>query len=83
MIVTSYCSYVIPKQWNLSRIHQVKLAWIVKALKCLESGYNVVECIMEIRIYKNLMEGYLPRERNGCHSKQVQFSKPNEKTVSS
>ncbi|KAJ0971629.1 hypothetical protein J5N97_019588 [Dioscorea zingiberensis] len=52
--------YIIQKEKDPSKAHQVKLETIVKALKWLELDMDMdeVECIVAILIYKNLMKGY-------------------------
>lgn len=64
--------YIIQKQKDASRAHQVKMDIIVKALKWLEIDMDVeeVECIMAILIHKNLMKGYFSHK-----SKVVVLSK--------
>ncbi|KAI3915190.1 hypothetical protein MKX01_035449 [Papaver californicum] len=78
--------YIIQKQQDPSRAHQVKLDVIVKALKCLDIEMDVdeVECIMAILIYKNLMKGYFAhKSKVVVLSKQDPFPKLNGKPVSS
>ncbi|KAI3936719.1 hypothetical protein MKX01_034148 [Papaver californicum] len=78
--------YIIQKQRDPSRAHQVKLDVIVKALKCLDIEMDVdeVECIMAILIYKNLMKGYFAhKSKVVVLSKQDPFPKLNGKPVSS
>ncbi|XP_027331152.1 enhanced ethylene response protein 5 isoform X2 [Abrus precatorius] len=78
--------YIIQKQKDPSKAHQVKLEVIVKALKWLEIDMDVdeVECIMAILIYKNLMKGYFAhKSKVVVLSKQDPFPKLNGKPVSS
>ncbi|XP_026399358.1 enhanced ethylene response protein 5-like [Papaver somniferum] len=77
--------YIIQKQRDPSRAHQVKLDVVVKALKCLEIEMDVdeVECIMAILIYKNLMKGYFAhKSKVVVLSKQDPFPRLNGKPVS-
>lgn len=64
--------YIIQKQKDASKAHQVKMDIIVKALKWLEIDVDIeeVECIMAILIHKNLMKGYFSHK-----SKVVVLSK--------
>lgn len=78
--------YIIQKQKDPSKAHQVKLDLIVRALKWLEMDMDVdeVECIMSILIYKNLMKGYFAhKSKVVVLSKQDPFPKLNGKPVSS
>ncbi|XXG57070.1 hypothetical protein AAC387_Pa03g4317 [Persea americana] len=78
--------YIIQKQRDPSKAHQVKLEVIVKALKWLEMDMDVdeVECIMAILIYKNLMKGYFAhKSKVVVLSKQDPFPKLNGKPVNS
>ncbi|KAI3934292.1 hypothetical protein MKW98_009273 [Papaver atlanticum] len=77
--------YIIQKQRDPSRAHQVKLDVVVKALKCLDIEMDVdeVECIMAILIYKNLMKGYFAhKSKVVVLSKQDPFPRLNGKPVS-
>ncbi|RZC81619.1 hypothetical protein C5167_044202 [Papaver somniferum] len=77
--------YIIQKERDPSRAHQVKLDVVVKALKCLEIEMDVdeVECIMAILIYKNLMKGYFAhKSKIVVLSKQDPFPRLNGKPVS-
>uniref|UniRef100_A0A0D6QYU4 PCI domain-containing protein n=1 Tax=Araucaria cunninghamii TaxID=56994 RepID=A0A0D6QYU4_ARACU len=64
--------YIMQKQKDPTKAHQVKMDIIVKALKWLEIDMDVeeVECIMAILIHKNLMKGYFSHK-----SKVVVLSK--------
>ncbi|XP_058069304.1 enhanced ethylene response protein 5 [Magnolia sinica] len=76
--------YIIQKQRDPSKAHQVKLEVIVKALKWLEMDMDVdeVECIVAILIYKNLMKGYFAhKSKVVVLSKQDPFPKLNGKPV--
>ncbi|XP_054805525.1 enhanced ethylene response protein 5 [Prosopis cineraria] len=78
--------YIIQKQKDPNKAHQVKLEVIVKALKWLEMDMDVdeVECIMAILIYKNLMKGYFAhKSKVVVLSKQDPFPKLNGKPVNS
>ncbi|XP_077212517.1 enhanced ethylene response protein 5-like [Tasmannia lanceolata] len=78
--------YIIQKQRDPSKAHQVKLEVIVKALKWLEMDKDVdeVECIMAILIYKNLMKGYFAhKSKVVVLSKQDPFPKLNGNPVNS
>ncbi|KAL1825388.1 enhanced ethylene response protein 5 [Daucus carota subsp. sativus] len=78
--------YIIQKQKDPAKAHQVKLEVIVKALKWLEMDMDVdeVECIMAILIYKNLMKGYFAhKSKVVVLSKQDPFPKLNGKPVNS
>ncbi|CAI0406114.1 unnamed protein product [Linum tenue] len=79
-------SYIIQKQKDPSKAHQVKLEVIVKALKWLEIEMDLdeVECIVAILIYKNLMKGYFAhKSKVVVLSKQDPFPKLNGKPVAS
>ncbi|VFQ83015.1 unnamed protein product [Cuscuta campestris] len=70
--------YIIQKQKDLNKAHQIKLDLIVKALKWLGMDMDVdeVECIMSILIYKNLMKGYFAhKSKVVVLSKQEPFPK--------
>ncbi|CAN0901356.1 Enhanced ethylene response protein 5 [Linum grandiflorum] len=76
--------YIIQKQKDQSKGHQLKLEVIVKALKWLEIALDIdeVECIMAILIYKNLMKGYLAHKfKVVVLSKQDPFPKLDGKPV--
>ncbi|KAF7837989.1 enhanced ethylene response protein 5 [Senna tora] len=78
--------YIIQKQRDPSRAHQVKLEVIVKALKWLEMDMDLdeVECIMAILIYKNLVKGYFAhKSKVVVLSKQDPFPKLNGRPVNS
>lgn len=78
--------YIIQKQKDASKAHQIKLELIVKALKWLEVEMDAdeVECIMSILIYKNLMKGYYAHKNKVVVlSKQDPFPKLKGKPVSS
>ncbi|XP_008793785.2 enhanced ethylene response protein 5 [Phoenix dactylifera] len=78
--------YIIQKQKDPSKAHQVKLEVIVKALKWLEMDMDVdeVECIMAILIYKNLIKGYFAhKSKVVVLSKQDPFPRLNGKPVNS
>uniref|UniRef100_A0A2N9EP71 PCI domain-containing protein n=1 Tax=Fagus sylvatica TaxID=28930 RepID=A0A2N9EP71_FAGSY len=78
--------YIIQKQKDPTKAHQVKLEVIVKALKWLEMDMDVdeVECIMSILIYKNLVKGYFAhKSKVVVLSKQDPFPKLNGKPVNS
>lgn len=78
--------YIIQKQKDPNKAHQIKLDVIVKALKWLEMDMDVdeVECIMSILIYKNLMKGYFAhKSKVVVLSKQEPFPKLNGKPISS
>lgn len=78
--------YIIQKQKDPSKAHQVKLDVIVKALRWLEMDMDVdeVECIMAILIYKNLVKGYFAHKNKVVVlSKQDPFPKLNGKPVNS
>ncbi|EPS60439.1 hypothetical protein M569_14361 [Genlisea aurea] len=76
--------YLIQKQKDPTKAHQIKLEVIVKALKWLEIHMDVdeVECIMSILIYKNLMKGYFAhKSKVVVLSKQDPFPKLHGKPV--
>ncbi|KAK1418607.1 hypothetical protein QVD17_27752 [Tagetes erecta] len=76
--------YIIQKQRDPSRAHQIKLEMIVKALKWLEMEMDLdeVECIMSILIYKNLVKGYFAhKSKVAVLSKQDPFPKLNGKPI--
>ncbi|XP_051150274.1 enhanced ethylene response protein 5 isoform X2 [Andrographis paniculata] len=78
--------YIMQKQKDPSKAHQIKLDVIVKALKWLEMDADVdeVECIMAILIHKNLVKGYFAhKSKVVVLSKQEPFPKLNGKPVSS
>ncbi|KAF5481861.1 hypothetical protein F2P56_002477 [Juglans regia] len=78
--------YIIQKQKDPNKAHQVKLEVIVKALKWLQMDMDVdeVECIMAILIYKNLVKGYFAhKSKVVVLSKQDPFPKLNGKPVDS
>ncbi|KAK4415663.1 Enhanced ethylene response protein 5 [Sesamum alatum] len=78
--------YIMQKQKDPSKAHQIKLDVIVKALKWLEIDMDVdeVECIMSILIYRNLMKGYFAhKSKVVVLSKQDPFPKLNGKPVNS
>ncbi|KAF8400984.1 hypothetical protein HHK36_014287 [Tetracentron sinense] len=78
--------YIIQKQRDPSKAHQVKLEVIVKALKWLEMDMDVdeVECIVAILIYKNLVKGYFAhKSKVVVLSKQDPFPELNGKPVDS
>ncbi|KAH7572147.1 hypothetical protein JRO89_XS04G0211300 [Xanthoceras sorbifolium] len=78
--------YIIQKQKDPSKAHQMKLEVIVKALKWLEMDMDVdeVECIVAILIYKNLVKGYFAhKSKVVVLSKQDPFPKLNGKPVNS
>ncbi|XAR53431.1 hypothetical protein NMG60_11021978 [Bertholletia excelsa] len=78
--------YIIQKQKDPSKAHQVKLEVILKALKWLEIDMDVdeAECIISILIYKNLVKGYLAhKSKVVVLSKQEPFPKLNGKPVNS
>ncbi|MFS7965392.1 putative winged helix-like DNA-binding domain superfamily [Helianthus anomalus] len=79
-----YGSYIIQKQKDPSKAHQIKLEMIVKALKWLqmEMDLDEVECIMSILIYKNLVKGYFAhKSKVAVLSKQDPFPKLNGKPI--
>ncbi|KAL2475622.1 proteasome family protein [Abeliophyllum distichum] len=77
--------YIIQKQKDPNKAHQIKLEVIVKALKWFEMDMDVdeVECIVSILIYKNLMKGILLTSKVVVLSKQDPFPKLNGKPVTS
>ncbi|KAJ4951511.1 hypothetical protein NE237_028343 [Protea cynaroides] len=78
--------YIIQKQRDPSKAHQIKLDVIVKVLKWLEMDMDVdeVECIMAILIHKNLVKGYFAhKSKVAVLSKQDPFPKLNGKPVNS
>ncbi|KAD5316829.1 hypothetical protein E3N88_16775 [Mikania micrantha] len=78
--------YIIQKQKDPSKAHQIKLEMIVKALKWLEMEMDLdeVECIMSILIYKNLVKGYFAhKSKVAVLSKQDPFPKLNGKPINS
>ncbi|CAN6441743.1 unnamed protein product [Victoria cruziana] len=78
--------YIIQKQKNPSKAHQVKLEIIVKAFTWLKMDMDVdeVECIMAILIHKNLMKGYFAhKSKVVVLSKQDPFPKLNGRPVNS
>ncbi|GFP98545.1 pci domain-containing protein 2 [Phtheirospermum japonicum] len=78
--------YIMQKQKDPNKAHQIKLDVIVKALKWLEMDMDVdeVECIMSILIYKNLVKGYFAhKSKVVVLSKQDAFPKLNGKPVNS
>ncbi|KAL4563827.1 hypothetical protein LXL04_027875 [Taraxacum kok-saghyz] len=78
--------YMIQKQKDPSKAHQIKLEVIVKALKWLQMEMDIdeVECIMSILIYKNLVKGYFAhKSKVAVLSKQDPFPKLNGKPINS
>ncbi|KAJ4849139.1 Enhanced ethylene response protein 5 [Turnera subulata] len=78
--------YIIQKQKDPSRAHQMKLEVIVKALRWLEIDMDLdeVECIVATLIFKNLVKGYFAhKSKVVVLSKQDPFPKLNGKPVSS
>ncbi|KAJ0030739.1 hypothetical protein Pint_13380 [Pistacia integerrima] len=78
--------YIIQKQKDPSKAHQMKLEVIVKALKWLEMDMDVdeVECIVAILIHKNLVKGYFAhKSKVVVLSKQDPFPKLNGRPVNS
>ncbi|KAL2251102.1 enhanced ethylene response protein 5 isoform X1 [Sesamum indicum] len=78
--------YIMQKQKDPNKAHQIKLDVIVKALKWLEIDMDLdeVECIMSILIYRNLMKGYFAhKSKVVVLSKQDPFPKLNGKPVNS
>uniref|UniRef100_A0A7N0TUH0 PCI domain-containing protein n=1 Tax=Kalanchoe fedtschenkoi TaxID=63787 RepID=A0A7N0TUH0_KALFE len=70
--------YIIQKQKDPSKAHQVKLEVIVKALKWLQLDMDVdeVECIISNLIYKDLIKGYFAhKSKVAVLSKQDPFPK--------
>ncbi|KAF2302693.1 hypothetical protein GH714_001184 [Hevea brasiliensis] len=79
-------SYIIQKQKDPSKAHQMKLEIIIKALKWLEMDMDLdeVECIVAILINKNLVKGYFAhKSKVAVLSKQDPFPKLNGKPVNS
>ncbi|ERM93979.1 hypothetical protein AMTR_s00136p00057270 [Amborella trichopoda] len=78
--------YIIQKQKDPNKAHQVKLEVIVKAFRWLEIDMDVdeVECIMAILIHKNLMKGYFAhKSKVVVLSKQDPFPRLNGRPVNS
>ncbi|PON85367.1 PCI/PINT associated module [Trema orientale] len=78
--------YIIQKQKDPNKAHQLKLEIIVKALKWLEMDMDLdeVECIVAILIFKNLVKGYFAhKSKVVVLSKQDPFPKLNGKPVNS
>lgn len=78
--------YIIQKQKDPSKAHQMKLETIIKALKWLEMDMDLdeVECIVAILIYKNLVKGYFAhKSKVVVLSKQDPFPKLNGRPVNS
>nr|XP_010912927.1 enhanced ethylene response protein 5-like [Elaeis guineensis] len=78
--------YIIQKQKDPSRAHQMKLEDIAKALKWLEMDMDVNEvgCIMTILIHKNLIKGhYAHKSKVVVLSKQDPFPRLDGKPVNS
>lgn len=78
--------YIIQKQKDPSKAHQVKMDVVVKALKWLEIDMDIdeVECIMAILIHKNLMKGYFShKSKVVVLSKQDPFPKLSGRPVNS
>ncbi|KAL5572489.1 hypothetical protein UlMin_022086 [Ulmus minor] len=78
--------YIIQKQKDPAKAHQLKLEIIVKALKWLEMDMDLdeVECIVAILIHKNLVKGYFAhKSKVVVLSKQDPFPKLNGKPVMS
>ncbi|KAI5084082.1 hypothetical protein GOP47_0000251 [Adiantum capillus-veneris] len=78
--------YIIQKQKDPSKAHQVKMEVVVKALKWLEIDMDIdeVECIMAILIHKNLMKGYFShKSKVVVLSKQEPFPKLSGRPVNS
>ncbi|CAN4084776.1 unnamed protein product [Withania somnifera] len=78
--------YIIQKQKDQNKAHQIKLDLIVRALKWLEIDMDVdeVECIMSILIYKNLVKGYFAhKSKVVVLSKQDPFPRLTGKAVNS
>ncbi|KAI3422910.1 PCI domain-containing protein [Psidium guajava] len=76
--------YIIQKQKDPSKAHQMKLEVIIKALKWLEIDMDLdeVECIVAILIHKNLVKGYFAhKSKVVVLSKQDPFPKLNGKPV--
>ncbi|KAF5748483.1 PCI domain-containing protein 2 isoform X1 [Tripterygium wilfordii] len=78
--------YIIQKQKDPSKAHQMKLEVIAKTLKWLEIDMDLdeVECIVAILIYKNLVKGYFAhKSKVVVLSKQDPFPKLNGKQMNS
>jgi hypothetical protein len=78
--------YMIQKDKDPTKAHQVKLEVIVKALTWLGMDMDVdeVECIMALLIHKNLVKGYFAhKSKVGVLSKQDPFPKLKGKPVNS
>eukprot|EP00252_Welwitschia_mirabilis_P013204 TRINITY_DN29129_c0_g1_i1.p1 TRINITY_DN29129_c0_g1~~TRINITY_DN29129_c0_g1_i1.p1 ORF type:complete len:417 (-),score=82.48 TRINITY_DN29129_c0_g1_i1:84-1334(-) len=78
--------YIIQKQKDPSKAHQLKMDIIMKALRWLEVDTDVeeVECMMAILIHKNLMKGYFShKSKVVVLSKQDPFPKLNGRPVNS
>ncbi|PON50453.1 PCI/PINT associated module [Parasponia andersonii] len=78
--------YIIQKQKDPNKAHQLKLEIIVKALKWFEMDMDLdeVECIVAILIFKNLVKGYFAhKSKVVVLSKQDPFPKLNGKPVNS
>ncbi|KAK3436284.1 enhanced ethylene response protein 5 [Eucalyptus grandis] len=76
--------YIIQKQKEPTKAHQMKLEVIIKALKWLEIDMDLdeVECIVAILIHKNLMKGYFAhKSKVVVLSKQDPFPKLTGKPV--
>ncbi|KAJ3677459.1 hypothetical protein LUZ60_003183 [Juncus effusus] len=76
--------FIIQREKDPARAHQIKLDVIIKALKWLgiEMDVDEVECIVANLIYKNLMKGYFAHKSKVCVlSKQDPFPKLNGKPV--
>ncbi|EEF48057.1 enhanced ethylene response protein 5 [Ricinus communis] len=78
--------YIIQKNKDPSKAHQMKLEVIIKALKWLEMDMDLdeVECIVAMLIFKNLVKGYFAhKSKVVVLSKQDPFPKLNGKPVNS
>ncbi|KAG6496608.1 enhanced ethylene response protein 5-like [Zingiber officinale] len=78
--------YVLQKQKDPSKAHQLKIETAVKALNWLgmDMDMDEAECIMAILIFKNLTKGYISHKNKVVVlSKQDPFPKLNGKPVSS
>ncbi|XP_062091018.1 enhanced ethylene response protein 5 [Humulus lupulus] len=78
--------YILQRQKDPIKAHQLKLEIIVKALKWFEIDMDLdeVECIVAILIYKNLVKGYFAhKSKVVVLSKQDPFPKLNGKPVNS
>ncbi|CAM8936213.1 unnamed protein product [Rhodiola kirilowii] len=76
--------YIIQKQKDPVKAHQIKLEAIVKALKWLDMDMDIdeVECITANLIYKNLIKGYFAhKSKVAVLSKQDPFPKLTGKHV--